>query len=1220
MAPIRAVATLCAVLAAASTAQAQIAFRAASQSAVAAGASISFVADQHGGGNSTTRTVTRPGGVSVGRLMIAQVAVKGTGFTISAPAGWTLVNSSNTALGSQPFTQAIFWKRMAAGEAGSYTFAWDGVTRRNAAGIVSYDGVDTVGNPIDASAVQTTNNSATINIPGITTLAPNSWIVAMAGSSRSSTHSTPGGMTERYDQNSGGAGTTGVTVSQSTQLIASPGAVAAKTSAIAGGAADNIGHIIALRPRGALTINLPAGTAANDVMIASITFQPCSSTSGGACTVTVTPPSGWTQVNTVTDQTTGAGTGGFGNRLFVYRRVAGASEPASYTWSFGGTPLHAGAAGGIVSFSGVDTASPIVAQAGQATPYATSHEAPSISTGAVTNTMLVSTHTANSSAAWTPPGGMTERVDIASLPVPNNLGLAIEMNHQLFAGSGATGTRTASWTPPPTADTGITHMLALRPNYTHYSVTYPGGANIATCEPALVRIEAHHAGHGLAAPRSGTVLTINTSSGSGVWQSAVVTGSGLWSPSGANNGVATYTWPGTEAVLEVRLRHNTPVSLNLNLSDTQGKSEDPSEDPTLTFADSVLRVTADGASTATAGTQIAAKRSDTGAGAQTLFVQGVATSPATGACTTLFRNQTLNVDFAAVCENPTTCSGAAGTEFEVLNNAASFVSIAKNNGPGAPSTFTAVPLSFSDDPNAMAPLVFRYGDAGQMTLHMRAALPAPPPDTYVSGSSNTFVVRPFGLAFPGVQHGTAETSALLAAAGDNFTMTVAAYKWDAAEDDGTGNPLASANITDNGLTPNFAATTSVSATANLPGVALGTVSRGTGCASAATIAAGSWSGGAATIADWCYSEVGNVLLNATASDYISAGISVSGHSGLDGTGAAGGYVGRFRPKHFALSGGTLANRFAACAGTSAFTYMNEDLRLQFTLTAQNAQNATTQNYTSASGYAKLNPAAIAQLGLGAVNGTTNLTSRLDLALGSSGAFTAGAAGVTLTTAIKRATPDNPDGPYNAVKIGVAPQDSDTVQLQAGALNMDVDNNATNDHQQVGGDTQIRFGRLRLFNAVGSENLALPIQMRVEHWNGSAFAVNTLDSCTTLARTDFRMTSYEKNLAACETGFSAASLAFSSGLATGTLTAPGAGNDGAVTLRVNLTTASGGSNACEAGAAVADTSANRPYLLGRWDGIDQGGDTLVYDDDPAARAAFGLYGSQPRNFIFFRENY
>jgi hypothetical protein len=29
---------------------------------------------------------------------------------------------------------------------------------------------------------------------------------------------------------------------------------------------------------------------------------------------------------------------------------------------------------------------------------------------------------------------------------------------------------------------------------------------------------------------------------------------------------------------------------------------------------------------------------------------------------------------------------------------------------------------------------------------------------------------------------------------------------------------------------------------------------------------------------------------------------------------------------------------------------------------------------------------------------------------------------------------------------------------------------------------------------------------------------------------------------------------------------------------------------------------------------------TYTQDPVGRAAFGLYGSQPSNFIFFRENY
>ena len=49
------------------------------------------------------------------------------------------------------------------------------------------------------------------------------------------------------------------------------------------------------------------------------------------------------------------------------------------------------------------------------------------------------------------------------------------------------------------------------------------------------------------------------------------------------------------------------------------------------------------------------------------------------------------------------------------------------------------------------------------------------------------------------------------------------------------------------------------------------------------------------------------------------------------------------------------------------------------------------------------------------------------------------------------------------------------------------------------------------------------------------------------------------------------------------------------------------------ACVAVTPANLTYLQGRWTNSN-------YDKDPGARAGFGVYGSQPKNFIFFRENY
>jgi hypothetical protein len=89
-----------------------------------------------------------------------------------------------------------------------------------------------------------------------------------------------------------------------------------------------------------LVINKPVGTVANDLLIAIV----------GDATVgdALTAPAGWTQVN---QNDCGAGC-----RLAVFYRVAGGAEGASYTFTLGAA---AAAAGTILRYTGVDTASPI---------------------------------------------------------------------------------------------------------------------------------------------------------------------------------------------------------------------------------------------------------------------------------------------------------------------------------------------------------------------------------------------------------------------------------------------------------------------------------------------------------------------------------------------------------------------------------------------------------------------------------------------------------------------------------------------------------------------------------------------------------------------------------------------------------------------------------------------------------------------------------------------
>ena len=462
-------------------AHAQIAYRAAAQASAAAG-SAAPVFQAAGTAVSGTGAVT-PAWPAHAVGDIALLFVESTGgqaATLSTPAGFAAVANSPqaTGAGTAGTRLTVFWARATSTTMASPTVADPG--DHVYAQILTYRGVIATGNPWDVAGGNVkAAASTTVTVTSVTTTEANTRIVQAVARDNDSTaaafsaitNANLTGIAERSDAGtaSGNGGGFGVWDGVMATAGATGNTTATVTSSI------NAFLTIALRPPLApLTINVPAGTIANDVMVASITYRPCSATDGGACTTTIAPPAGWTLVSTLTDQTTGGGTGGYGNRLFVYQRVATGAEPASYTWGFGGALVHAGAAGGIISFSGVDTASSVVVQGGQTTGAGTSHAAPSINTGAVTNTMLVSSHSANSSAAWTPPGGMTERVDAAALAVPNDLGVSLEMNHQAFAGSGATGSRTASWTAPPAGDAGIAHMLALRPAVV---VVTPGSFN-----------------------------------------------------------------------------------------------------------------------------------------------------------------------------------------------------------------------------------------------------------------------------------------------------------------------------------------------------------------------------------------------------------------------------------------------------------------------------------------------------------------------------------------------------------------------------------------------------------------------------------------------------------------------------------------------------------------------------------------------------------------------
>ncbi|MEK9135584.1 MAG: hypothetical protein AAB393_00555, partial [Bacteroidota bacterium] len=140
------------------------------------------------------------------------------------------------------------------------------------------------------------------------------------------------------------------------------------------------------------TISKPTSAVQNDVLVAQITVNNGSSTS-------MTAPSAWTLVrrDNRTSQVSQA----------IYYKVAGASEPASYTWTL--SPSDA-ASGGIVAYSGANTSSPIDASSG-GTGSSNIVTAPSVTTTAA-DEMVVGFFGHDNATTFTPPSGMTERYDV----------------------------------------------------------------------------------------------------------------------------------------------------------------------------------------------------------------------------------------------------------------------------------------------------------------------------------------------------------------------------------------------------------------------------------------------------------------------------------------------------------------------------------------------------------------------------------------------------------------------------------------------------------------------------------------------------------------------------------------------------------------------------------------------------------------------------------------
>jgi MSHA biogenesis protein MshQ len=838
-------------------------------------------------------------------------------------------------------------------------------------------------------------------------------------------------------------------------------------------------------PVGSITITVPAGLTAGDVLIAFV-GQDTSS-----LPIVPAVPAGWTLVLEKND---GSSIG-----VAVYSRVATSADVAGttpYTWTFKGSARSYGL---MLDFSGVLSTVPVVTSAATANGTSANYSAPSITPG-ISNTELVVLFAADDGkGSINVPTAMTSAFVDGTGAGPN--GLIIGAFTEALAASTATGTL-QSTANTSAANIGISLALqsAAAATPDHFAISDAGTA--VNCQASPVTITAHSSTH--AAVSTTATIMVSTSTTHGDWSLAAGGGSGSFAAGTANSGTATYTYVTADSGAVTLLLKDTyaeTVTINVaagSVTQTSG-SAIGSEQPPLTFVASGFRIT-NGSNVGIAiATQIAAKSST-----QSLALQAVRTDNNTGACTAVFASGApVSVSLAYQCNNPTSC--VAGQTLAITNN--SITTNIASNANGSVLTYTPVQLTFSTA-NAEAPFSLSYTDVGQITLYARYVIPlgggAASGNTMIGSSQ--FVVQPYtfsltnikcttfgagtcstALGAPGNNPGTTPASTTGAAfiqAGQPFAATVTASNFAGAATPNYGQEIAPPGVT-------LSANLILPAGGNAP--ALNNAS-----------AFGSFSAGVATGTTFNWPEVGIITLTPGVTNYLGSGAV---------TGTASGNVGRFIPNAFSAAPNVpLFGTFCAKDQSGiplpggGFSYLGQPLTYTvppvLTVTALSAAGSTSRNYTGA--FLKLtnstlagrtytptpaNPTldssglpstaidpAISDLGLVQPTLSGQATLTFGMGTGTGLLFTRGAA----------------VAPFSAnISLSINVIDSDGVAAPNPVVFGSVSG--------IGFSTSATqyYGRLALRDAVGSELLDLPMALTTQYYQSTTqgFTTNTIDNCT-----------------------------------------------------------------------------------------------------------------------------
>lgn len=455
-----------------------------------------------------------------------------------------------------------------------------------------------------------------------------------------------------------------------------------------------------------------------------------------------------------------------------------------------------------------------------------------------------------------------------------------------------------------------------------------------------------------------------------------------------------------------------------------------------------------------------------------VLVKAVKKSEVTQQCISSFQNQTKNLSFWSRYVEPSA---------PILPKAVTINSSTISGSNAAP---TALNLTF--DVKGEATIAVNYPDAGKLQLDAKYTGSGDEQGLVMSGSDQ-FVSVPAGLCVKPVDANASCPSASMACnvyrkAGQTFGMTVQAMAWQVDSD----SDFCNGNLP----TPNFIDTAMTLASKVIaPTLASGA---NNGVLGVTSYGHSAQTNNLNTISNQSISEVGVFQIAAQATpNYLGAASSLNIPIGYSAN------IGRFVPDRFLVSDVSV---IPACDG---FSYMDQPFPLSMNLSALNIAGDVTKNY-----FPPFSLATAKLVGENNNNGV-DLQSRFSVLSIKADSWNQGVATVDASylANFSRVTPNvatnlYQDGPFESLDMGLQVLDNDPHPngLYSYVASPDMDaastGTCTNCNAKKISTQILRHGRVVMDNTYGPETEILRMPIRAEYWNGSGWALNIYDSCTT----------------------------------------------------------------------------------------------------------------------------